>query len=290
MRWLVTGAGGLLGTEVVAHLRRRGDEVIACGRAELDLTRTGEAARVLAAVRPDVVVNTAAWTSVDDAEEHEDAAAAVNDVGAGELAAAAASAGARLVHVSTDYVFRGDAAEPYAEDARPAPMTAYGRTKAAGERAVRARCPGALVVRTAWLYGSAGACFPRTVARLARRDGTVRVVDDQVGQPTWALDVAQLVAGAVDVGVRGVVHATAGGSTSWAGFARAVLAADGRDPDDVVPVPTAAFPRPAPRPAWSVLGHDATTSAGVRPIGHWEERWRAAAPEVLAAVTTGVAR
>ncbi len=139
-----------------------------------------------------------------------------------------------------------------------------------------------LVVRTAWLYGAHGRCFPRTIARLARERGRVQVVDDQHGQPTWTCDVADLVVRLVEHQVRaGTYHATASGSTTWAGFAREVVAADGGDPQAVQPVTTTAFPRPAPRPAYSVLGHDALTAAGVRPIGPWRERWACAAGEVL---------
>ena len=202
MRWLVTGAAGMLGGDVVARLREDGHDVVAVGRDELDLTRPGAAERHLAGV--DVVVNCAAWTAVDDAETREADAFAVNATGAAHLAASAAAAGARLVHLSTDYVFAGDAAEPYAEDGPPGPRSAYGRTKLAGEWAVRAASPDALVVRTAWLYGAGGPCFPRTIARVAAERGAVQVVEDQVGQPTWTVDVADLVVRLVEVGAVGI--------------------------------------------------------------------------------------
>lgn len=279
MRWLVTGAGGMLGRDVVARLGA-GAEVTAAGRADLDVT---DPAAVSAAVAGhDVVVNCAAWTAVDDAEAQEGAAYAVNATGAAVVAAAAARHRARLVHLSTDYVFDGSAGQPYAEDALPAPRSAYGRTKAAGEWAVRALAPDALVVRTAWLYGAHGSCFPRTIARLAAERGGVDVVDDQVGQPTWTADVADVVVRLVAAGAPGgAYHATSSGSTSWFGFAREVVAAAGLDPEVVRPTTSAAFVRPAPRPTYSVLGHGALQRAGVAPIGDWLERWSAAAPGVL---------
>lgn len=290
VRWLVLGAGGMLGRDLVGVLRSRDTDdtddtddarhVVAAGRADVDVT-DGRAVRG-AVDGFDVVVNCAAWTAVDDAEEHEAEAFEVNAVGAQNVARAARQAGARLVHVSTDYVFDGAASDPYAEDALVAPRSAYGRTKAAGEWAVRAEAPDHLLVRTAWLYGAHGTCFPRTIARLGAGRDHLTVVDDQVGQPTWTRDVADLVVRLVDAGARpGTYHATASGRTSWYGFARRVLASAGLS-TRVEPVTTDAFPRPAPRPAWSVLGHAALDAAGVAAIGEWTTRWDAAAGEVLA--------
>ena len=281
MRYLVTGAAGMLGQDVVSVLREAGHAVTPAARADLDVT---DAAALAAAVPGhDVVVNCAAWTAVDDAEADEAGAFALNAVAAARVARATRVAGARLVHVSTDYVFDGAATEPYAEDAAIAPRSAYGRTKAAGEWAVRAEAPDALVVRTAWLYGAGGTCFPRTIARVARERGAVSVIDDQVGQPTWTRDVAAVVRDLVDAEVPGGVHhATSGGAVSWHGFARAVVAAAGLDPEVVAPTTSEAFVRPAPRPAWSVLGHDGLAAAGVAPIGDWAQRWELAAPSVLA--------
>jgi dTDP-4-dehydrorhamnose reductase len=279
---MVTGAKGMLGTDAVQRLRSDGHDVTEHTRETLDLSDPD--AVVAAARGPDVLWNCAAWTAVDDAETQEDAALAVNGVVPGILAAAAAEAGARLVHISTDYVFAGDASEPYAEDAPTDPRSAYGRTKQVGERAVRAGLPGAhLLVRTAWLYGAHGGCFPRTIARVAAERGGVAVVDDQIGQPTWTRDVADLVVRLVDADApAGTYHATSSGQTSWFGFARRVVAAAGLDPEIVTPTDSAAFPRPAPRPAYSVLGHGALERIGVSPIGDWDARWDAASGEVLA--------
>jgi dTDP-4-dehydrorhamnose reductase len=281
MRWLVTGANGMLGQDVVDLLRSTGEDVTAADRSALDVT---DAAAVDAAVTGhDVVVNTAAWTAVDDAEDHEEAAAAVNAQGPRLLARAAARHGARLVQVSTDYVFDGSADRPYAEDAATAPASAYGRTKALGEAAVREELPdGHLVVRTAWLYGAHGGCFPKTIARVATERGSIDVVDDQVGQPTWTRDVADLLVRLVrDDAPAGTYHATSSGQDSWCGFARSVVVAAGLDASVVHPTTSAAFVRPAPRPAYSVLGHDALTALDIAPIGPWQERWAAAASEVL---------
>ncbi|HET6165478.1 MAG TPA: sugar nucleotide-binding protein, partial [Marmoricola sp.] len=174
---------------------------------------------------------------------------------------------------------------PYPEDAPTLPASAYGRSKALGERAVRQELPGGhLLVRTAWLYGAHGGCFPKTIARVARERGRVDVVDDQHGQPTWTRDVADLVARLVDADApAGTYHATSSGATTWFDFARRVVAAAGLDPEVVTPTDTAAFPRPAPRPAYSVLGHAALERVGVTPIADWSERWDEASAEVLGA-------
>lgn len=287
MRWLVTGSAGMLGTDLVDLLRHRGEDVTGLVRSDVDLH---DPDAVRAAVDGfDVVVNCAAWTAVDDAEEHEAEALEVNGVVPDILARAVAETSGRVVQISTDYVFDGTATTPYAENARIAPRSAYGRTKAAGEEAVRAALPDRhYVVRTAWLYGAHGGCFPKTMARLVRRRGAVSVVDDQVGQPTWTVDVADLVARLVEAGApAGRYHATSSGQCSWYELARAVVTSAGLDADAVSPTTSDAFVRPAPRPAYSVLGHDALLRAGVTPIGDWRERWEAAAPSVLAPQPTG---
>ncbi len=269
-RWLVTGAAGMLGHDVLAELAGRTDlEVVAADRARLDVT---DLAAVRAAVAGcDVVVNCAAWTEVDDAETAEAAAFAVNAVGAANLARAAAEAGAWLAQVSTDYVFSGDATTPYPEDAALAPRTAYGRTKAAGEWAVRAELPDRhWILRAAWLYGEHGPSFVRTMTRFEKTRETVDVVDDQFGQPTWSRDLARRIVAVADAKVpTGTYHATASGSCSWYDLARAVFELVGADPGRVKRTTSEAFVRPAPRPAWSVLGHQAWAAAGLEPLGDW---------------------
>ena len=284
MRWLVTGARGMLGTDIVSELAGR--DVQGIDLEELDLTNAQAVSRFVAEQlsRGDVVVNCAAWTDVDGAEEHEELATLVNGAAAEHLAVACAEVGARLVHLSTDYVFAGDAAVPYPESAPHAPLSAYGRSKMAGEIAVRAALPDDhVVLRSAWLYGAHGRCFPKTIAAAAREREALQVVDDQVGQPTWTRDVADLVVRLVEAGVpAGTYHATSSGHTSWRGFAQEVVASAGMDPSIVAPTTSDKYPRPAARPAWSVLGHDALLEQGIEPIADWRARWHAAAPEVLA--------
>ena len=287
-RWLVTGSGGMLGSDLVAALADDGADVIGLSRKELDVTDEVAIAAALADCRPDVVVNCAAWTAVDEAEAHEDEALAVNGTGAAHVAAAiaagSAAPGCRLVHLSTDYVFAGDATAPYAEHDVPGPRTAYGRTKLAGEQAVRGLLPQAgTVVRTAWLYGAHGPNFVRTMIRLEHERPAVDVVADQRGQPTWTADVArQVIALAGSGAPAGVYHATSSGVATWFDLAREVFMLLGADPDRVRATTTDAFPRPAPRPAYSVLGHDAWASAGLQPIGDWRHSLRRAFPALAA--------
>ena len=284
-RWLVTGAGGMLGTDMVAVLTSRGEPVTGMNRAGLDVTDAAAVTDAIARCRPDVVVNCAAWTAVDDAEASEEQALAVNAGGAANLAAACAGLGARLVQISTDYVFAGDAGRPYAENDVPAPRTAYGRTKLAGERAVLDRLPeSGFVVRTAWLYGAHGPSFVRTMIKLEDRRPTIDVVDDQHGQPTWTVDVArQIVALVHSAAAPGIYHATSGGQTTWFGLAREIFTLLGADPARVRPIPSSALSRPAPRPAYSVLGHGAWAGSRVPPIGEWRTALHRALPELLAA-------
>ena len=223
-RWLVTGAGGMLGLDLQVVLTLAGvpeGDVTALERKDLDIT---DPDAVRDAVRGhDVVVNCAAYTAVDEAETHEAQAFAVNAIGASNVATACRETGARLVHLSTDYVFAGDADEPYAEDAALAPLSAYGRSKAAGEWAVQAHCPRAWTVRTAWLYGAGGPNFVKTMARLAGSHDTLSVVDDQRGQPTWTMDVARAILRLVEQDAPfGVWHATSRGETTKYGFTREI--------------------------------------------------------------------
>ncbi len=284
-RWLVTGSAGMLGTDLVAALASRGEPVTGMDRASLDVTDAAAVTEAIARSGPDVVVNCAAWTAVDDAEASEEQALAVNAGGAANLAATCAALGTRLVQVSTDYVFAGDGGRPYAEDEVPTPRTAYGRTKLAGERAVLDRLPGSgYVVRTAWLYGAHGPSFVRTMIKLEGQRPTVDVVDDQHGQPTWTADVArQIIALVHSRAAAGIYHATSSGQTTWFGLAREVFGLLGADPARVRPIPSSAMPRPAPRPAYSVLGHSAWAGSRVPPIGEWRTALHRAFPELTAA-------
>ena len=259
----MTGAGGMLGSDAVDVLGRAGEHVVALHRADLDVR---DGAACLAAVdEGDLVLNAAAWTDVDGAEEHEDLAFAVNAVGAANLARACAHRGAVLVHVSTDYVFDGRSRVPYPVDAPVGPLGAYARTKAAGEWAVAALCPGSYVVRTAWLYGENGLSFPDRMLRLAEERKELRVVDDQHGQPTWTRDLVESVRSLVLSGAAfGTYHAAAAGETTWFGFAREAFRLAGLDPERVRPTTSAEFGAAASRPAYSVL-------ADSLPMPAWED-------------------
>lgn len=268
-RYLLTGATGMLGRDLQAALAGR--EVTALGRADLDVT--DPAAVRAAAAGHDVIINTAAYTKVDDAETHEDQAYAVNALGARNLSIAASAGSARLVQVSTDYVFNGSATSPYREDTPLDPISAYGRTKAAGETFVLEENPaGSYIVRTAWLYGANGPNFAKTMLRLAATHDTVSVVNDQFGQPTWTADLARQIVALLDAEApAGIYHGTNSGQASWYDFARAVFTNAGLDPDRVLPTDSTQFVRPAPRPSYSVLGHDAWHTAGLQPMRDWTD-------------------
>jgi dTDP-4-dehydrorhamnose reductase len=278
--WLVTGATGQLGTDLQALLT--GQDVTALGRAQLDLTDEAQVRDVVrrwrdAALARDarpVLLNAAAYTAVDAAETDEATAQLVNGDAPGWLAQELAGRG-RLVHVSTDYVFDGTATEPYGVDDEPAPRTAYGRTKLAGERAVAAAGGDAVVVRTAWVYAAHGSNFVRTMLRLEGERDQVQVVDDQTGSPTWSADLARGLVEAALSPARGVLHATNSGATTWHGLARLVFQLAGADPARVLPTTTGAFPRPAHRPAYSVLDPASWTAAGLPALPPWQESVRA---------------
>ncbi|MBP2706412.1 dTDP-4-dehydrorhamnose reductase [Microbispora sp. RL4-1S] len=277
MKWMVTGARGMLGADVVTALSVvPGEDATGFGR-DLDVTDGRAVEEALDALAPDVVVNCAAWTDVDGAEARPDDAMEANGRAVEGLAPACAKRGVRLIHVSTDYVFDGTGSEPYGEDAPVGPINAYGRSKLAGERAALAY--GHTVVRTAWLYGTRGRSFPATMIRLAAERETVPVVTDQTGQPTWSADLAaRLVALGLSDAPGGVYHGTNAGRATWYELAREVFTLLGADPGRVVPTTSAAFTRPAPRPAWSVLGHGRWAEAGLPPMRHWREALRAAWP------------
>ena len=286
-RLLVTGACGQLGTEVVAAATAAGLTYAAHGSRELDITDVDAVTATVAdfgraadeAGQSAVLINAAAYTAVDAAESDRDAAYAVNATGPQNLARACAACGVRLIHVSTDYVFPGDGRRPYEIDDPTGPRSVYGASKLAGEQAVLASLAGAQVVRTAWVWGTTGANFVKTMAALAASRPTVDVVDDQRGSPTYAADLA---AGLLELAGSdvpgGVLHATNAGETTWYEFARAIFAELGEDPARVHPTTSDKFPRPAPRPAYSVLSGAAWAAAGLTPL----RPWRAALADAVA--------
>ena len=274
MRVLVTGANGQLGSELVElYSARSGDEVLGVDLPDVDITSESSVAAVFDSFSPDVVINCAAWTAVDAAEENEAGALAVNGEGPRVLARACRDAGAWLVQISTDYVFSGKATLPYAEDATPDPRSAYGRTKLAGEVAVREELPDRhYIVRTAWLYGHQGTNFVKTMLRLEKERETIDVVDDQVGQPTYAADLAAQIAVLLDARPSaGTFHGTNSGEVSWHGFTQEIFRLIGADPARVIAVTSEQFVRPAPRPAYSVLGHRRWTEVGLSEMRDWRE-------------------
>jgi dTDP-4-dehydrorhamnose reductase len=258
---------------------------------ELDLTDAAAVRRVLAdqkaATDRLVVINCSAWNNVDGAEEQEAAAYAVNATAPANLAAACAELGARLIHISTDYVFPGDGTRPYEVDDEPGPSTAYGRTKRAGELAVRTLHPDdSYVVRTAWVYGQTGHNFVKTIVRAERVRETLTVVDDQRGCPTWSKDLAKgLLELAFSDVTPGILHATGAGDTTWCQFARAIFEEIGADPARVHAVTTAEYGNKTPRPAYSVLSLKAWDAAGLPPMQEWRSALAAAFAEARDAFT-----
>ena len=271
MRLLITGAAGMLGHDLSDAASAAGHEVVAAARAQLDIADRPAVDRAVSAAAPDVVLNCAAYTNVDGAETETELAEAVNGRGAGNVAGAAARAGAWTVHVSTDYVFDGTATAPYLESHPVNPLSVYGRTKLAGERAVAGAAPERhTIVRTSWLFGAAGPCFPATILRLAAERDELDVVDDQVGCPTFTGHLARALIELAepDRRIAGVVHVAAAGQCSWFDLAREIVAGAGLA-CKVKPTTTAQMPRPAPRPAFSVLRTEFAPRAPQLP--HWRE-------------------
>lgn len=278
LRWLVTGAAGMVGRDVVAALRIRDDEVVALAKSDLDITDAPAVREAFRRARPDVIVNCAAFTKVDDAETNEHAAMAINGSAVEHLADAANESGALLLQISTDFVFDGRSRTPYEVNDATAPLSAYGRSKLAGEHAA-ARAQKHLILRTAWLFGVHGPNFVEAIRNQIRK-GTnpLRVVNDQRGRPTYTPHLAEAIVRLApraheDDSARGMFHYADAPECTWYEFARAIAAAVGAE-TNVVPVSTAEFPRPAVRPAYSVLSTERYERVtGVAPAS-WEDGLR----------------
>jgi dTDP-4-dehydrorhamnose reductase len=249
---LVTGAAGLLGGDVVLAAGNAGHAVVGFGRRELDVTDAGALAAKMDLERPDVVINCAAWTDVDAAEQAEEEAMAVNGTGAGAVAAASAEVGSSVLYVSSDYVFDGAKGEPYVESDQPAPLSAYGRTKLAGEEATAAANPRHFIVRSSWLFGAGGGNFVETMLRLAADHGEVLVVRDQVGSPTYSWHLAAGILRLIEGLEHGIHHMAGGGHCSWYEFAREIFE-QAEVECKVLSATTEMLGRPAPRPPYSAL-------------------------------------
>jgi len=287
MTWLITGGSGQLGIAVSQELGEKGLLFNAWNSKDLNITQGPMVRDFVSDLSPKVIINCAAWTDVDGAEINELEASRVNVDGAKNLALAAKNCGAKLIHVSTDYVFSGESKSPWQIGDAINPQSAYGRTKADGERRVLEVFPeNSSIVRTAWLYSPWGKNFAKTMTRLAiNGDGEVRVVNDQMGQPTSATDLAKQL---VELGQSnlpaGVYHGTNSGQGTWFEFAQEIFKLAGADTNRVVPISSSEYPRPAKRPSYSVLSHEAWAKTTVKPLRDWRIALEEAMPAIISAV------
>jgi len=287
MTWLITGGSGQLGIALSQVLGERGLLFTALSSKDLNITQGQIVRDVVSDLSPKVIINCAAWTDVDGAETDELQASRVNGDGAENLAMVAKNCGAKLIHVSTDYVFSGEGKTPWQVDDKINPRTAYGRTKADGEaRVIRAYSEKTSLVRTAWLYSPWGKNFAKTMTRLAiNGDGEVKVVSDQIGQPTSGTDLAkQLVELGLSNSPAGIYHGTNSGQATWFEFAQEIFKLAGADVSRVAPVFSSEYPRPARRPSYSVLSHDAWAKTKVEPMRDWRIALAEAIPAIISAV------
>ncbi|MFC4303457.1 dTDP-4-dehydrorhamnose reductase [Cohnella boryungensis] len=269
----VTGAGGQLGQELI-RLTTAQVDIVGLDRSELDITDGERCLAALSSIRPDIVIHAAAYTAVDQAESEPDEAWRVNVDGTRHVAVAAEAVGAKFCYISTDYVFDGAGTSPYREDHPTAPQTIYGKTKLAGEQAAAKAASQCFIVRTSWVYGRYGNNFVRTMLELGRSRPQISVVHDQVGAPTCTYDLASFLLDLTASRKFGIYHASNSGACTWYEFAQAIFREAGITDVVVLPCTTEQFPRPAPRPAYSVLGGDALLAAGFAPLRHWRKALR----------------
>lgn len=287
MTWLITGGSGQLGLAFQAELALQAVKFVSVSSHELDITNQVLVDLFVNSLKPDVIINAAAWTDVDGAEANETGAYSVNALGPQNLVKAAKKVGARLVQISTDYVFSGDGITPWSEDALINPKSVYGSTKSEGERFVlSAYAESSYVVRTAWLYSADRKNFAKTLTKLALNgSGEVRVVNDQIGQPTFASDLAKQIIYMVLSGAPvGIYHGTNSGQATWFEFAQEIFKLSGEDVSRVMPVSSSEYLRPAKRPSFSVLGHDAWTKITLDPMRDWRNALAEAMPAIISAV------
>lgn len=270
MKVIVTGAGGQLGTDVAAIFRYKGHDVIDLDRSKLDIANQQACNDIVSASQPDVIVHCAAYTAVDAAESEEDQAYLVNAVGSRNIAVAAEKTGAKVCYISTDYVFDGNSTVPYREYDNTNPQTIYGKSKRAGEQLVQTLCSRYFIVRTSWVYGKNGNNFVKTMLKLGREKPSLQVVHDQIGSPTYTVDLATFLLELVATEKYGVYHASNTGNCSWYEFAKAIFEEAGME-TEVRPCTTAEFPRPAPRPKNSVLDHGSIRTNGFEDLRQWRD-------------------
>ena len=279
MKYAVIGDKGMFGAEMVGLLRENGLNSTGFNRSNLNLEVFTSEELALQLEGFQVIINAVAYTAVDKAETELFEANSANAIIAGKLAQAAALLGARFIHISTDYVFDGMGRKPYLVTDPVNPQSEYGRSKALGEQLVAESGASYTIFRTAWLYGKFGRCFPKIIASVLEKNGAARVVDDQLGQPTWTRDLAEQVLAYANLeNAPKIVHAVSSGQASWADFAREVAKSLGLESASIAGISTIEYPTPAKRPAWSVLDN---SSDLVEPIGDWRERWLVAADEIL---------
>ena len=289
MSWLITGGSGQLGIAVSQELGDRGILFEAWSSQDLDITQGPIVRDLIPKLSPKVIINCAAWTDVDGAENNELQASRVNKDGAENIALAAKECDAKLIHISTDYVFSGKSETPWEIDDEINPQSTYGRTKAEGDSRVLAVYPeNSSLVRTAWLYSPWGKNFAKMITKLAiKGESEVRVVNDQIGQPTLAMDLAkQLVELGLSTSPPGIYHGTNSGQATWFDFAQVIFKFTGADVNRLVPVSSSDFLRPAKRPSFSVLSHDAWVGTSVQPMRDWRIALAEAMPAIISAVQT----
>jgi dTDP-4-dehydrorhamnose reductase len=287
MSWLITGGSGQLGIAVSQELDKHGLAFDAWSSKDLDITQSSRVTEAIEKLAPTVIINCAAWTDVDGAESHEVEASRVNRDGPENLALAAKLCNSKLIHVSTDYVFSGESQTPWQIEDEINPKSAYGRIKAQGESRVLAiYAENSFIVRTAWLYSPWGKNFAKTMTKLAiKGEGEVRVVNDQVGQPTSAMDLAkQLVELGLSTSPAGIYHGTNSGQATWFEFAQEIFKLSGAMVGRVTPVSSSEYPRPAKRPSYSVLSHTAWASTSVKPMRDWRVALAEAMPAIISPV------
>lgn len=279
MKILLTGKTGQIGGELNNVLKDMG-ELVAVGREQLDLAQIDSIESTVLDIQPDIIVNTAAYTAVDKAEEESDLAMTVNAVAPGVLAKAAKKAGAGLIHYSTDHVFEGRSNTPYREEDATGPLSVYGKSKLAGENAIVEAGIPYLILRTAWVYSLQGKSFLKTITKLAAERDTLRIVDDQIGAPTWARSIAlatrkileQYLKNGPEPSLSGIFHLTCQGKTSWYGFAKEILNLSGASQNtELLPIPTSDYPTPAARPPYSLLCNEKVKKVFAIEMPHWHD-------------------
>jgi len=287
MTWLIVGGTGQLGNALSAVLKERKINFIAWGSKDLDIRSAKETIRVVGHLKPSVIINSAAWTDVDGAESDVEGAHALNVDGARNLALAAKVAGATFVQISTDYVFSGIGLTPWREDDVREPTSVYGKSKAAGEDAVLSNySEGTYVFRTAWLYSKWGKNFVKTMVRLALESkDEIQVVYDQVGQPTFAIDLANKIVDSVTMKIPfGTYHVTNSGQASWCEFAQEILKIIDEDSSRIIPISSSEFQRPAQRPKYSILSNEIWKNIRIFPMQEWKIALQGAMPSIISAV------